>query len=143
RRAWLGGPRVLWRSRSQPAGLAVTTTCAADRTMFGIRQSQPNGTSQERDLGLHASRQLIHRITQHIEQALGPKATVSVQQSGTIVVLLLGDRAEAERTARKLVDELEGQPLRLSGRRAVSVKIACGIIAFSQTGHAVAESIPT
>jgi biofilm PGA synthesis N-glycosyltransferase PgaC len=98
---------------------------------------------QELELGLHASRQLIHRITQHIEQALGPKATVSVQQSGTIVVLLLGDRAEAERTARKLVDELEGQPLRLSGRRAVSVKIACGIIAFSQSGHAVAESIPT
>lgn len=99
---------------------------------------------QELELGLHASRQLIQRITQHIQQALGPKATVSVQQSGTIVVLLLGDRAEAERTARELVDELEGQPLRLSGGHdAVSVKIACGIIAFSQSGHAVAESIPT
>lgn len=92
--------------------------------------------------GLRASRQLAQSITQHIELALGPSAGVSVQRTGTIVVLLPADREEAERAAHRLVDELGRKRLPLNGNRdGVSVKLACGIISFSQSGQALAESL--
>jgi poly-beta-1,6-N-acetyl-D-glucosamine synthase len=93
--------------------------------------------------GIRACRQLTQRLTQHIELALGPSAGVSVERNGTIVVLLPADREEAERAAHQLVDDLGQKRLPLSGHRdGVAVKLACGIIAFSQSGQALAESIP-
>ena len=50
--------------------------------------------------GLHASRQLTRRVADRIQQALGPAAMVSAQQSGTAVALLPGDREAAERAAQ-------------------------------------------
>jgi GGDEF domain-containing protein len=93
--------------------------------------------------GLRAGRQVTQRITQHIASALGQSAGVSVQRSGTIVVLLSAGREEAERAAQRIVDELGQTRLAVSGNRdGVPVQLACGIIAFSQSGQALAESIP-
>ncbi len=93
--------------------------------------------------GVHASRQLTQRVSQYIQKALAPDAIVSVQRVGTVVVLLAGDREEAERTAHQLVRALEEPPLPLDGHRTRSpVRIACAIVAFSQSGQALARSIP-
>lgn len=96
----------------------------------------------ELEHGLRASRLLSQRVRQHVELAAGPLATVSVQRAGTIVVVMPGDHGEADRAARVIVAAMDRQKLRLSGARdAVEVRLACGIIAFSQGGHTVAESI--
>jgi GGDEF domain-containing protein len=95
------------------------------------------------ELGLRTSRLLTQMITQRIQCELGPGPTVANQQSGTIVVILAADREQAERMAHKLVDDLEHDQLRPGHRRdGVSVRVACGIIAFSQSGQPLAESIP-
>lgn len=95
------------------------------------------------ELGLNASRQLTQRVMQHVQQGLEPNAIVSVQRSGTIVALLSGDRQEAERTARQLVDSLQETRLPFNGHRdGASVRLACGIVTFSQSGQALAGSIP-
>lgn len=94
--------------------------------------------------GLRAGRQLMQRIVHHIEMGLAPGAAVSVQRNGTIVVMTSADREEAERAAQSIVGELGQKRLPVNGNRdGVSVNVACGIIAFSQSGQAVAESIPT
>jgi hypothetical protein len=96
------------------------------------------------ELGVHPTRQLLHRVAQYIRRELGPGVIVSVQKSGTIVALVPGDREAAERTAGRLVEGLEETPLARNGRgRSAPVELACGIIAFSQTGPPLARSIPT
>ena len=98
---------------------------------------------QQLEVGLHASRQLTRRVADHIKRALGSKAIVSVQQSGTIIALLPGDREAAERTARDLVQRFEATPLPLNGDGAtVRASLACGIIAIPQAGPPLASSIP-
>jgi poly-beta-1,6-N-acetyl-D-glucosamine synthase len=98
---------------------------------------------QQLELGVHASRQVTQRVMQHIQQALGSNAIASVQRNGTVIALLSGDREDAERAARQLVDGLEATPLPVNGHRnGASVKLACGIIAFSQAGQALVGSIP-
>jgi len=98
---------------------------------------------QQLELGVHASRQLTQRVSHHIKRALGSKAIVSIERSGTIVALLPGDREAAERTARELVERFEGTPLPLNGHGATAlVTLACGIIAFPQAGPPLARSIP-
>ncbi|HEX9097362.1 MAG TPA: glycosyltransferase [Candidatus Dormibacteraeota bacterium] len=93
--------------------------------------------------GLRAARQLMQRIVHHIEMGLEPDAAVSVQRNGTIVVMTANDREEAERAAHRIVAELGQKRLPVNGKRAgVPVNLACGIIAFSQSGQALAESIP-
>jgi hypothetical protein len=82
------------------------------------------------ELGVHASRRLTHRVSDHISRALGSDAIVSVRRSGTIVALLDGDREAAERAARELVEGSEAVPL------------SCGVIAFPQAGPPLARSIP-
>lgn len=97
----------------------------------------------ELEHGLRASRQLMQSIVDHIEMGLAPGAAVSVQRSGTIVVMTSADREEAERAAQRIVDELGQKRLPVNGNPdGLSVNLACGIIAFSQSGQAVAESIP-
>jgi biofilm PGA synthesis N-glycosyltransferase PgaC len=81
------------------------------------------------ELGVQATRQLTHRVRDQIKQAVGSKAIVSIRRSGTIVALVDGDRDAAQRTAAEIVD-------------AASVTLACGIIAFQDSGPCVAQSIP-
>jgi hypothetical protein len=96
------------------------------------------------ELGVHPTRQLLHKVAHHIRRELGPGAVVSVQKSGTIVALVPGDREVAERTAGRVVEGLEETPPARNGRgHSPSVELACGIIAFSQTGPPLARSIPT
>jgi glycosyltransferase involved in cell wall biosynthesis len=98
---------------------------------------------QQLEVGLHASRQLTRRAADHVKRTLGSKAIVSIQQNGTIIALLPGDREAAERTARELVQRFEATPLPLNGDGATArASLACGIIAIPQTGPPLASSIP-
>jgi len=81
------------------------------------------------ELGIQVTRQLTHRVRDHIKRAVGSKAIVSIRRSGTIVALVDGDREAAQRTAAEIVD-------------AASVTLACGIIAFQDSGPCVVQSIP-
>ena len=97
----------------------------------------------ELEIGLQASRQLARRVADRIQQALGPTATVSAQEAGTAVALLPGDRGAAERAARAIVQLFEATPLALNGRGAsIPVTLACGIIAFPQSGPPLSGSVP-
>jgi biofilm PGA synthesis N-glycosyltransferase PgaC len=81
------------------------------------------------ELGVQATRNLTHRVRDHIKRSVEGTAIVSIRRSGTIVALVDGDRESAERIAAEVV---EGSELAL----------ACGIIAFPQAGPPVAQSIP-
>jgi poly-beta-1,6-N-acetyl-D-glucosamine synthase len=97
----------------------------------------------ELEIGLQASRQLARRVADRIQQALGPAATVSAQEAGTAVALLPGDRGAAERAARAIVQLFEATPVALNGRGAsIPVTLACGIIAFPQSGPPPSGSVP-
>jgi poly-beta-1,6-N-acetyl-D-glucosamine synthase len=95
------------------------------------------------ELGLNSSQQLIRQVTQLIQQGLDAGALVSAQRNGTIVAMVSGDRDETETTAGQLISKLEESPVRFNGHRdGIAVKLACGIIAFSQSGQAHAGFIP-
>jgi hypothetical protein len=94
------------------------------------------------ELGVHASRQLTRRMTSHIKRALGSEAIVSIQGSGTIVALLPGGRGAAECMADQIVREFDRSPLSLNGHGAVSISLACGIIAVPEAGSPIDGSIP-
>jgi poly-beta-1,6-N-acetyl-D-glucosamine synthase len=97
----------------------------------------------ELEIGLHASRQLVRRVADRIQQALGQVATVSAQEAGTAVALLPGDRGAAERAARAILQLFEATPLELNGRgTGTQVTLACGIIAFPQSGPPLSGSVP-
>jgi hypothetical protein len=97
---------------------------------------------RELELGAHTVALVTQQITQHMCRALGSDDLVAVKRSGTIIALLPVDREEAEQTAQQLIQAIEATPLRVGGQRdAVAVKLACGIIAFSQT-QALALAVP-
>jgi biofilm PGA synthesis N-glycosyltransferase PgaC len=94
------------------------------------------------EAGIHAARLLTQRVLRHVQEALGNRATVSAQKSGTIIALLFVEREEAERVAGEIVERVNGaekQPV-LSGDTPM-LRIACGIIAFPQGGQAVASAV--
>lgn len=97
----------------------------------------------ELETGAHASGQLVRRVADRIQQALGPAATVSAQKAGTVVALLPGDREAAERAAWALVQLFEAAPVALNGRGASTpIALACGIIAFPQFGPPLSGTVP-
>ncbi len=93
-------------------------------------------------LGTLATRSLLRRVAQYIAARLGPSATVSEQTNGTIIVMLLGDRTEAENAAHSLVRDLAAHPVDNSRRDGQPVQLACAIITFPETGNPLARSIP-
>jgi GGDEF domain-containing protein len=97
----------------------------------------------ELEIGAHASRQLARRVADRIQQALGPAVRVSAQEAGTAVALLPGDRVAAERAARAVVQLFEATPFALNGRgMSAQVTLACGIIAFPQSGPPRSGPVP-
>jgi hypothetical protein len=97
---------------------------------------------QQLEIGLRASGQLTRQVADQIKQLLGSAAIVTMQHSGTIIVLLPGDRDTAERTAHELVRQFAASPLPVTGRATGEVTLACGIIAFPQAGPPSASSVP-
>src|SRR4051794_37409582 len=81
------------------------------------------------ELGVQATRQLTHRVRDHIKRSAGGAAPVSIRRSGTIVAVVDGTREAAEQLAAAIVEHFE-------------MPLACGMIAFPQDGPPVAEPIP-
>jgi GGDEF domain-containing protein len=94
------------------------------------------------EFGVHSGRQLTKRAAERIRRALGPEASVAVQQSGTIVALVPGDRERAERVAQEVVRAYGEDPKTGNGHDgAAPIALACGIIAFPPSGPPLTESI--
>jgi biofilm PGA synthesis N-glycosyltransferase PgaC len=94
------------------------------------------------EVGVHSARQVTRRTAEHIKRVLGAGASVSIQQGGTIIALLPGDREAAEGTAREIVRRFELAPSPANGRRSEpALTLACGIIAFPRVGAPLARSI--
>jgi len=98
---------------------------------------------RQAEIGPQASRRLTRQVADHIRQAMGSTAVITIQQGGTIIALLPGDRETAEVTVCGLLRNFEAAqlPLRRQGR-ATEIALACGMIAFPQAGPALARSIP-
>jgi biofilm PGA synthesis N-glycosyltransferase PgaC len=99
---------------------------------------------EQLELGVRATRQLTRVVADQLKQVVGPKALVSVRyESGTFIVVLPGERDEAERMASELARELESVPLLLRGQdEPTPVSLACAIVTFSPTAPPLAASIP-
>ena len=135
------------RQRRHTVWEAVGTT---KRNVVGERDSQGsqsvlvfsivNFRRRQLELGMHASRRLSRQVTEHIQRSLANRAFVSPQRNGTIVATLSADREEAERIAYEVISSLETKPA-AAGMKPGSVQLACGVIAFSLSGHAQAGSV--
>lgn len=89
----------------------------------------------ELERGAQASRQLARRVADRIQQALGG-VPVTLQEGGTAVAMLPGDRAAAERAAGAVLQLFEATPIIGAGRGPVTpVTLSCGIIAFPPSGQ--------
>jgi GGDEF domain-containing protein len=98
---------------------------------------------QQAEMGPHASRRLTRRVAELIKEALGPTAFITIQQGGTIIALLPGDRDAAEETVCELLRGFGAAPETLKQHgRAPKIALACGMIAFPQAGPPLARSIP-
>jgi biofilm PGA synthesis N-glycosyltransferase PgaC len=94
------------------------------------------------EMGVRASRRLTQQVTDRLEQAFERKIAVSAQRNGTIVAFLAGARDKAEATALRIVEGFDGEPLTSNGSSGTtSVRLTCGIIAFSQGGTPVTTAI--
>jgi hypothetical protein len=86
---------------------------------------------------------LENHLAQQIRRLLGPNSSIDPARNGTIIALLPVDRDEAEQTALQLIETLQATPLRIDGQHdQVTTQLACGIIAFLQTGNAFAACVP-
>jgi hypothetical protein len=132
-------PHHVWEMvASTKPRVAAATQSRQSVLAFRIVEVRPT----ELELSTRAVALVTQQITQHMRRALESDALVTVQPSGTVIALLAVDREEAERTAQQLMQAIEATPLRVGGHRdAVAVKLACGIIAFSQT-QALALTVP-
>ena len=94
------------------------------------------------EIGAQASRQLARRVADRIQQALGG-VPVTMQEAGTTVAMLPGDRAAAERAAGAVLQLFEATPITSAGRGPVTpVTLSCGIIAFPPSGQPRAAEAP-
>ncbi len=93
------------------------------------------------EVGLRASRQLTRDAAERVRLVLGPGALIPVQQSGTIIALLAGDREDAERTARDVVRQFAMTSPGADGA-AADLRLACGLVAFSPAEPPFTSPIP-
>jgi poly-beta-1,6-N-acetyl-D-glucosamine synthase len=99
---------------------------------------------QRLEVGAHASRQLTRRVADHVRQDFGSEAIVSViQQSGTVIATLPGNRADADLAASEVVRRFESVPVRLGDHQTAEPPLlAYAIVAFPPTGPALTEVVP-
>jgi GGDEF domain-containing protein len=98
---------------------------------------------EQLELGVRAARQLTRTVAEHLKEAVGPQAIVSMQAGGTFILMLPGERAEAEQTIDELVPRLESIPVHVRGHdEPAQVSLACAIISFSPSAPPVAQSLP-
>jgi hypothetical protein len=96
----------------------------------------------ELELGARGAQALTQQLAPLMRQALGPQVIVNPERNGAVIALAPIDQEEAERAASRLIETIQSTPLRVNGRSdGVSVRLACGIIAFLQTGATSATSV--
>jgi glycosyltransferase involved in cell wall biosynthesis len=96
----------------------------------------------ELELGVRGAQALTQQITPLLRQSLGPQAIVNPERNGAIIALAPIDQAEAEQSASRVIETVQSTPLHVNGRHGgVSVRLACGIIAFLQAGATCATSV--
>lgn len=96
----------------------------------------------ELELGLRGAQALTQQVVAVMRQELGPRAVVAPERNGAIIALLPVDQDDAERAAASLITTIQANPLRPNGHGdAVSVRLACGVIAFMQPGGASAKTV--
>lgn len=97
----------------------------------------------ELELGSRGAQMLMNELTLQIRRTLGTDAAVKLERNGTIIALVPMEKSTAEETAGSLVESVKATPIHVPGRRdAVTIQLACGIIAFMQTGNASVTSVP-
>jgi biofilm PGA synthesis N-glycosyltransferase PgaC len=146
---WLGTYDHL-RHRPQHRWQIATTTKAQIAAVASAQSHQSVlvfhiiGFHQfELELGVRGAQLLENHLAQQIRRLLDPIATIDPARNGTIIALLPVDRDEAEQTALQLIETLQATPLRIDGQHdQVTTQLACGIIAFLQTGNALAACVP-
>ncbi|MGH3301034.1 MAG: glycosyltransferase [Streptosporangiaceae bacterium] len=99
---------------------------------------------QRLEVGAHASRQLTRRVADHVRQDFGSAAIVSViQQSGTVIATLPGNRADADLAACAVVRRFESTPVRLNDNQTDACPtLAYAIVAFPSAGPPLADVMP-
>jgi biofilm PGA synthesis N-glycosyltransferase PgaC len=96
----------------------------------------------ELELGVRGAQAIIQQLIPMMRQALGPTAFVNAERNGAIIALMPVDQLEAEQAASSLIQMIQATPMRVNGHDdPVSVRLACGIIAFLQTGATCATSV--
>ena len=99
---------------------------------------------QRLEVGAHASRQLTRRVADHVRQDFGSAAIVSIiQQTGTVIATLPGNRADADLAARQVVRRFESTQVRLNDCGAAAPPtLAYAIVAFPSAGPSLATAVP-
>jgi hypothetical protein len=92
-------------------------------------------------LGAHGARTRLEQAARLIRAQLDPRATVTTQENGTIIVMLAGDRAKAEHTAREVLGALSARPRVDESPSREPLELACAIVTFPETGAPLAGSI--
>lgn len=96
----------------------------------------------ELELGVRGAQTLVQQLVPLMRQTLGPEAIVNHERNGALIALMPVDQLEAEQAASRLIETLQTTPLRVNGHGdPVTVRLACGIIAFLQTGATCATSV--
>ncbi|HZC04824.1 MAG TPA: glycosyltransferase [Ktedonobacterales bacterium] len=94
------------------------------------------------ELGARGVQGLLQQIVMRMRRCADMGVAISQERNGTIIVLAQLDRDAAEQLARTLIADIAASPISLSGRPdGISIEIACGIIAFPQTGTALVTSV--
>jgi biofilm PGA synthesis N-glycosyltransferase PgaC len=96
----------------------------------------------ELELGTRGAQMLEQQLVLPMRQALGPHAIVDPERNGTIIALIPVDQFEAKQAASHLIETIKTTPVRINGHDdTVAVQLACGIIAFLQTGNTCETSV--
>lgn len=134
-------PQYLWQ-------MAVTTKSQITETLSVGHQSvlvfHVMGYHEiELELGSRRAQMLINELVMQMRRTLGADASVNPERNGTIIAQVPVEKSAAEETASRLVESVNTTPIHIPGRRdSVTVQLACGIIAFMQTGNALVTSVP-
>jgi GGDEF domain-containing protein len=135
-------PHHLWQmATTTKAHIADVANMPASQSVLVFHIAQYH--QYELEHGARACQALMHSVAQRMRESVPPGGFVTPERNGTLIALLPVDREEAEGAAQRIIDAVGALRIRLAGRGdEITVRLACGIIAFPQAGNALALSVP-